>query len=210
MEDENIFDVQESFLDSEKIIANSDESIKSPEEITEDSKPTEVVSVNPESGESISLNVDALNMMAESYLESSLAVSQGTNDYFDFIPTDVKNYFQGIMENKPFNNYVAYHLRHWIQNTQYYSYYDDYYYLYPDIDNSNDYIEVVKYNGQSNYVINYGSASPHNATILYGSEDGQSDLRGGNSYVLSLASVCVLGCVCVLYIVNAIFRHLRS
>lgn len=166
---------------------------------------------NSENGYDITeLDVESLNHMSAAYLESMQTVSPSSNDYYTWIDSDILDYFSGIMANKPFNSYQACHLRHWIQNSQYYSYYDDYYYLWYDLDNSLDYVEVVKYNGQSNYVVNFGNGALLNSTITYGSADNQSDLRKGVSYVQEMAFLSVLACVCVLYIVNAIFKHLRS
>lgn len=156
------------------------------------------------------LDVESLNNMSSAYLEAMQTVSPTTNDYYTWIDSDIIDYFSGIMANKPFNSYQACHLRHWVQNTQYYSYYDDYYYLWYDLDNNNNYVEVVRYNGQSNYVVNWGSGSVLNSSITYGSGDNQSDLRKGVSYVQEMAFLSVLAGVLVLYVVHAFFRHLKS
>ena len=186
------------------------------EEEREEEKPSSTVIQVTEDNESdsgydiVELDVDSLNIMSQSYVEQLQTVSPTSNDYYSYIDGDILEYFQGIMANKPLNSYRACHLRHWIQNTQYYSYYDDYYYLWYDLDNGNDYVEIVKYNGQSNYVVNWGSGTVLNSTITYGSGDNQSDFRKGVTYVQEMAFLSVLACLCVLYIVNAIFRHLRS
>ena len=108
----------------------------------------------------------------------------------------------------PLNEYKAVHLRHWIQNTQYYSYYDDYYYLWYDYP-SEDCVEVIKYNGQANWVVNYTIQSDLNSNIVYGSFQGQSDFRKGVSYVQEIALLGSVGVVLVLYILSAFFRSLR-
>lgn len=192
-------------------LKNSDNS----EEIEEEEKPTStVIQVKPadnsEGYETTELDVESLNFMAGSYVEELKTVNQGTNDYYAFIDEPIADYFAGIMAHYPLNEYKACHLRHWVQNTQYYTYYDDYYYLWYDLGHNNNYIEVVKYNGQANYVVNRSSGAVLNSTISYGSDVGQSDLRRGVSYVQEMAFLSVLAGVLVLYVVHAIFRHLKG
>lgn len=192
-------------------LKNSDSS----EETVEEEKPTStVIQVKPadnsEGYETTELDVESLNFMAGSYVEELKTVNQGTNDYYAFIDEPIADYFAGIMAQYPLNEYKACHLRHWVQNTQYYNYYDDYYYLWYDLGHNNNYIEIVKYNGQANYVVNRSSGAVLNSTISYGSEVGQSDLREGVSYVQEMAFLCVLAGVLVLYVVHAIFKHLKG
>lgn len=192
-------------------LKNSESSDKTEEE----EKPTStVIQVKPadnsEGYETTELDVESLNFMAGSYVEELKTVNQGTNDYYAFIDEPIADYFAGIMAQYPLNEYKACHLRHWVQNTQYYNYYDDYYYLWYDLGHNNNYIEIVKYNGQANYVVNRSSGAVLNSTISYGSEVGQSDLREGVSYVQEMAFLCVLAGVLVLYVVGAIFKHLRG
>lgn len=181
-------------------------------------KPTqlEVVSSTPstdgEGSETTSLDVGALNDFFAS--EQELRASQiqvGQNDYFDFMPETIQDYFSGIMDKYPLNEYYAYHQRHWIQNSQYHTYYDDYYYLFPDlINNPTECYEVIKYNGQSNYVVNHTTASRANATIAYGSAVGQSDFRRGVSTLESKAllfTCALLVCYVVLHNLFAHFAH---
>lgn len=192
-------------------LKNSEES-----EVTEEEeKPTStVIQVKPadnsEGYETTELDVESLNFMAGSYVEELKTVNQGTNDYYAFIEDPIADYFAGIMAQYPLNEYKACHLRHWVQNTQYYNYYDDYYYLWYDLEHNNNYIEIVKYNGQANYIVNRSSGAVLNSTISYGSEVGQSDLREGVSYVQEMAFLCVLAGVLVLYVVHAIFKHLKG
>lgn len=191
--------------DSNEQIDNITESGSSVYQVKEDSESETGYSV-------VGLDVDSLNQMVQGYNEvlTAQTVTPTTNDYYAFIDGDILEYFQGVMANKPLNEYRACHLRHWIQNTQYYSYYDDYYYLWYDYGNSLDYIEIVKYNGQANYIVSNGSGSVLNASIMYGSDDGLSDLRRGVSYVQEMALLCSVAIVLVLYIVRAIFKHLCS
>lgn len=158
------------------------------------------------------LDVNSLNIMSESYVEQMLAVTPTSNDYFDFIPDNILEYFSGVMAQYPLNNYRAYHLRHWLQNSQYYSYYDDYYYLFYDFggDSAEECLEIYKANGSSSYQFNWGTAEVLNASIMYGSDSQMSDFRKGVSYVQEMAFLSVLAGFLVLYIVNAIFKHLRS
>ena len=195
---------------NEEDLKVSDNSKEEPEEEKPSSTVIQVIEGdNGEDYEVKELDVESLNLMSGAFVDELKTINQGTNDYYDFIGSDVLNYFSGVMANKPLNEYQACHLRHWVQNTNYYSYYDDYYYLWYDLGNNNNYIELVRYNGSSNYVVNYSSGPVLNATIVYGSGDNQSDLRKGVSYVQEMAFLCVLGGVLVLYIVNAIFRHLK-
>ena len=186
------------------------------EDSEEDSPSSTVIQVveNDETGELdiTELDVGSLNIMAESYAEQMLAVTPTSNDYYDFLPTDVLNFFSGIMSNNLLNDYRAYHLRHYIYNGQYYSYYDDYYYLFYDYDGDDpeQCVELYKANGSNSYQVTWGTAEVLNATIMYGNEDSMSDLRRGVSYGQEMAFLLVLAGVLVLYIVNAIFRHLRS
>lgn len=184
-------------------------------EQSEEEKPTSTVIQVVENEESetgyviTELDIDSLNKMSESYVENMLAVTPTTNDYYAFLGEDIESYFSGIMANYPLNEYRAYHLRHWIQNTSYSSYYDDYYYLYYDYPNT-DCIEVYKSYNASNYQVRYTTAPILSSTITYGSEEGLSDIRKGVSYVEGLSVVCVIAGLLVLYIVGAIFKHLKS
>lgn len=196
---------------------SENEELTTEEEEEEDTPKDTVIQVveNPDSESGydiVGLDVEALNRLTESYSEINQlqTVNPTSNDYYSFIEGDVLEYFQGIMANKPMNEYRACHLRHWIQNTQYYSYYDDYYYLWYDYEHSLDYIELIKYNGQSNYVVNSGNGALLNASIMYGSQNGLSDFRKGVSYVQEMALLCSVAVVLVLYICNAIFKHLAS
>lgn len=169
-------------------------------------------STDEESGEvsTTSLDIGSLNefFASEEELRAS-QISVGQNDYFDFMPENIEDYFAGIMDKYPLTNYYAYHQRHWIQNTQYYSYYDDYYYLFPDIVNHpNDCIEVIKYNGQSNYVVNHTTATRAQATIEYGSAVGQSDFRKGVSTVESKALLLAVGFVLCTWVLNNLWKHI--
>lgn len=195
--------------------SNTDESNDSCEDSLEESteEPTStVIQVErTEDGELdiTELDVNSLNIMSESYVESMLAVTPTSNDYYTFIDSTIENYFSGIMANYPLNEYKAYHLRHYVYNTQYSSYYDDYYYLFYDYPN-NSCLELYKSYNSSSYTATWGTAEILDSTISYGSEVGWSDLRKGVSYVSWLSALGVLACVCVLYIVHAIFRHLHS
>ena len=201
---------------SETDLKDSDNSVVEEVQVEEKEEPSSTViqvkeNEDSESGYDITeLDVESLNNMSAAYLEAMQTVSPTSNDYYTWIDSDIADYFAGIMANKPLNSYQACHLRHWVQNTQYYSYYDDYYYLWYDLDNGNDYVEIIRYNGQSNYVVNWSSGQVLNSSITYGSSDGQSDLRKGVSYVQEMSFLCVLACVCVLYIVHAIFKHVAS
>ena len=155
------------------------------------------------------LDVNSLNIMSESYVESMLAVTPTSNDYYTFIDSTIEDYFSGIMANYPLNEYKAYHLRHYVYNTSYSSYYDDYYYLFYDYPN-NSCLELYKSYNSNSYTATWGKAEILDSTISYGSEVGWSDLREGVNYVSWLSAIGVLACVCVLYIVHAIFRHLHS
>ena len=155
------------------------------------------------------LDVNAINSMAEQFVEKSLAVTPSSNDYYAFIDSTIADYFSGVMANYPLNEYRAYHLRHWVYNSSYSSYYDDYFYLYYDMP-STDCIEIYKPHDSNAYQVSFTSAPLLSSTITYGSDEGLSDLREGVNYVSWLSALCVIGAICVLYIVNAIFRHIRS
>lgn len=182
-------------------------------EIVEEPKST-VIQVVPYGDDSDSydvyeLDIDSLNQFTQSYVEQSLAVTPSSNDYYSFLGSDVTEYFSGIMANYPLNEYKAYHLRHWVYNSQYSSYYDDYYFLYYNYP-SDECVQLYKGYNSSQYVVTVGNAEILDSSITYGSEVGWSDLRGGVNYVSWLSSLCFLGGVLVLYIVHAIFRHLKS
>lgn len=194
---------------------NSDESTDSDEtnleESTEEPTSTVIQVERTEDGDLdiTELDVNSLNIMSESYVESMLALTPTSNDYYTFIDSSIEDYFSGIMANYPLNEYKAYHLRHYVYNTQYSSYYDDYYYLFYDYPN-NSCLELYKSYNSNSYTATWGTAEILDSTISYGSEVGWSDLREGVNYVSWLSALGVLACVCVLYIVHAIFRHLHS
>lgn len=225
MENENIEQSTETIEQSSEAIEQSSEvsdteeieDNKEPEEIeeSEEEKPTSTVIQVVENKESetgydiTELDIESLNKMSESYVEAMLAVTPTTNDYYTFLGEDIESYFSGIMANYPLNEYRAYHLRHWIQNTSYSSYYDDYYYLYYDYPNT-DCIEVYKSYNASNYQVRYTTAPILSSTITYGSDEGLSDIRKGVSYVEGLSVCCVVAGLLVLYIISAIFKHLKG
>lgn len=225
MENENIEQSTETIEQSSEAIEQSSEvsdteeieDNKEPEETeeSEEEKPTSTVIQVVENKESetgydiTELDIESLNKMSESYVEAMLAVTPTTNDYYTFLGEDIESYFSGIMANYPLNEYRAYHLRHWIQNTSYSSYYDDYYYLYYDYPNT-DCIEVYKSYNASNYQVRYTTAPILSSTITYGSDEGLSDIRKGVSYVEGLSVCCVVAGLLVLYIISAIFKHLKG
>ena len=181
------------------------------EEEEEETPSSTVIQVTPdensEDGYTISeLDVNGLNAYISSQNEL-LGVTPSSNDYYTFIEDDILEYFKGIMSLYPMNDYKAVHLRHWIQNTQYYSYYDDYYYLWYDFPEL-ECVEIVKYNGQANYVVNWTTQYDLNSSIVYGSQVGMSDFRKGVSYVQEMGLLCAVGVCLVLYILHAIFKHL--
>lgn len=195
--------------------SNSNESADSDETNLEESseEPTSTV-IQVERTESgdldiTELDVNSLNILSESYVESMLAVTPTSNDYYTFIDSTIEDYFSGLMANYPLNEYKAYHLRHYVYNTQYSSYYDDYFYLFYDYPN-NSCLELYKAYNSSSYTATWGTAEILDSTITYGSVQGWSDLREGVNYVSWLSALGVLACVCVLYILHAIFRHLHS
>ena len=192
-------------------VESTDSTEDSTEESTEEPSSTVIQVERTEDGDLdiTELDVNSLNIMSESYVESMLAVTPTSNDYYTFIDSTIEDYFSGIMANYPLNEYKAYHLRHYIHNTQYSSYYDDYYYLFYDYPN-NSCLELHKSYNSNSYTATWGTAEILDSTISYGSEVGWSDLREGVNYVSWLSALGVLACVCVLYIVHAIFRHLHS
>lgn len=213
-------------MENENVVLSSEESLQSDfinnevvqEVVSEDPTPTQIEvvqnSIDSDSGETstTSLDIGSLNDFFAS--EEELRASQiqvGQNDYFDFMPDNILTYFEGIMDKYPLTEYYAYHQRHWLQNSQYYSYYDDYYYLFPDIVNHpNECYEIIKYNGQSNYVVNHTTATRAQATIEYGSAVGQSDFRKGVSTIESKAllfTCALLVCYVVLHNLFGHFAH---
>ena len=185
----------------------------SDEQIEEELPPSDtVIQVVPdetsENGYTInSLDVGELNEFISRENEVR-SVNPTSNDYYTFISGDIYDYFADYLANYPLNEYKACHLRHWIQNTQYSSYYDDYYYLWYDYP-STECIEIYKANNSSQYVLSRTTQTVLNATITYGSEQGNADLRKGVSYVQELALLGAVGCCLVLYILSAFFRALR-
>lgn len=209
MENENSI-----LLDSESLLSDTFDNEIVSDEVEERPTQLEVVSSAPSedgtSSETTSLDVSSLNdfFASEEELRAS-QISVGANDYFDFMPETIQEYFAGIMDKYPLTEYYAYHQRHWLQNSQYYSYYDDYYYLFPDIVNSpNECYEIIKYNGQSNYVVNHTTSTRANATIEYGSGVGQSDLRKGVSTIESKALLFAFGFVLCSWVLSNLFKHI--
>lgn len=158
------------------------------------------------------LDVESLNIMSQAYVEQMLAVTPTSNDYYTFIETDILEYFSSIMANNPLNDYRAYHLRHWISSSQYYNYYDDYYYLFYDYDgeSAEQCLEIFKANNSNSYRLNWGTAEVLNASIMYGTETQQADLRRGVTYVQEMAFLSVIGIISVLYVLRYIFKHIGS
>ena len=211
--EESLQSISNDSSDLQEVVDNSNEFVNA-----EEQTPTQIEvvqnSTDDESGEvsTTSLDIGSLNefFASEEELRAS-QISVGQNDYFDFIPQTIQDYFAGIMDKYPLNEYYAYHQRHWLQNSQYHSYYDDYYYLFPDIKNNpTECYEVIKYNGQSNYVVNHTTATRAQATIEYGSAVGQSDFRKGVSTLESKAllfTCALLVCYVVLHNLFAHFAH---
>lgn len=154
------------------------------------------------------LDIGQLNefIASENELRAMQIVNPGTNDYFDFMPETIEDYFAGIMDKYPTKDYYSYHLRHYISNGQYYSYYDDYYYLFPDL-TTNECYEVIKYNGQSNYVVNHTTGTPATASIEYGSAVGMSDFRRGVSTLETKVFLFVAALLCCYVVLHNLFAH---
>lgn len=191
--------------------SESDRDLEVSEEEEEEKPSSTVIQVikdeNSDTGYSISeLDVTGLNdfVSRENELRS---VNPTSNDYYTWLGSDIESYFSGIMANYPMNKYKAVHLKHWIQNTSYNSYYDDYYYLWYDYPSENV-VEVYKQYNNSQYVVSYSTQRDLNASIVYGSEQGQCDLRKGVSYVQEMALLSAVACCLVLYILHAFFKHL--
>ena len=206
--------LNEEYNQSDYESGSASTQVDRPEQTEQTPTQIEVVqnSTDVDSGETstTSLDIGSLNDFFAS--EEELRASQiqvGQNDYFDFMPETIQEYFAGIMDKYPLNEYYAYHQRHWLQNSQYYSYYDDYYYLFPDIVNHpNECIEVIKYNGQSNYVVNHTTATMADATIEYGSAVGQSDFRKGVSTIESKALLLAIGFVLCSWVLSNLWKHI--
>lgn len=214
-EEENSEDLSEQ---SELDLEEDSSEVESEEEETEDEKPESTViqvkeDETSETGYTTTeLDVESLNIMSQAYVEQMLAVTPTSNDYYDFIGSDVLEYFSDVMANYPLNDYRAYHLRHWVSSSQYYNYYDDYYYLFYDFngDSAEECLEIYKANNASNYRFNWGTAEVLNSSIMYGSGENMADLRKGVSYVQEMAFLCSIGIVFVLFVLGAIFKHIRS
>lgn len=195
-------------LESENIQSEEKEELTKEEEETPSSTVIQVTpDENSDTGYTINeLDVGGLNafIQAENEVRS---VTPTSNDYYTWLGSDIEEYFSGIMALYPLNEYKAVHLRHWIQNTSYNSYYDDYYYLWYDYPSENV-VEVYKQYNNSQYVVSYTTQRDLNATIVYGSAQGQSDLRKGVSYVQEMGLLCAVGVCLVLYILHAFFKHL--
>lgn len=196
---------EQSSVDPENQVSETDG------EEEEETPSSTVIQVTPDensdTGYTINeLDVSGLNafIQAENEVRS---VNPTSNDYYTFLGSDIENYFSGIMANYPLNEYKAVHLRHWIQNTSYNSYYDDYYYLWYDYPSENV-VEVYKQYNNSQYVVSNTTQRDLNATIVYGSFQGQSDLRKGVSYVQEIALLGAVGVCLILYILSAFFKHL--
>lgn len=214
-EEENSEDLSEQ---SELDLEEDSSEVESEEEETEDEKPESTViqvkeDETSETGYTTTeLDVESLNIMSQAYVEQMLAVTPTSNDYYDFIGSDILEYFSDVMANYPLNEYRAYHLRHWVSSSQYYNYYDDYYYLFYDYngDSAEECLEIYKANNASNYRFNWGTAEVLNSSIMYGSGEQMADLRKGVSYVQEMAFLCSIGVVFVLFVLGAIFKHIRS
>lgn len=193
---------------AEKSEADQEDQVIEEEEETPSSTVIQVTpDENSDTGYIINeLDVSGLNafIQAENEVRS---VTPTSNDYYTFLGSDIEEYFSGIMALYPLNEYKAVHLRHWIQNTSYNSYYDDYYYLWYDYPSENV-VEVYKQYNNSQYVVSYTTQRDLNATIVYGSNQGQSDIRKGVSYVQEIALLGAVGVCLVLYILHAFFKHL--
>lgn len=212
--DEIIQDANEVSADdpSERSEPGTSDPELSEEEIEEEQTPSStVIQVTPDensdTGYTINeLDVSGLNafIQAENEVRS---VTPTSNDYYTFLGSDIEEYFSGIMALYPLNEYKAVHLRHWIQNTSYNSYYDDYYYLWYDYPSENV-VEVYKQYNNTQYVVSNTTQRDLNATIVYGSSQGQSDIRKGVSYVQEIALLGAVGVCLVLYVLSAFFKHL--
>lgn len=194
---------EQSDADQEDQVNETDEEEEIPSSTVIQVKPDE----NSDTGYTINeLDVSGLNafIQAENEVRS---VTPTSNDYYTFLGSDIEEYFSGIMALYPLNDYKAVHLRHWIQNTSYNSYYDDYYYLWYDYPSENV-VEVYKQYNNSQYQVSYTTQRNLNATIVYGSSQGQSDIRKGVSYVQEIALLGAVGICLILYILHAFFKHL--
>lgn len=184
------------------------------EELTteEEEKPSStVIQVTPDENSDTGYTIDELDVSGlNDFIRSEnelRSVNPTSNDYYTWLGSDIEEYFAGIMALYPLNEYKAVHLKHWVQNTSYNSYYDDYYYLWYDYPSENV-VEVYKQYNNSQYVVSYTTQRDLQSTIVYGSSQGQSDIRKGVSYVQEMGLLCAVGVCLVLYILHAFTKHL--
>lgn len=152
------------------------------------------------------LDVTGLNEFIER--ENAIrSVSPTTNDYYSFIEGNILEYFEDYMALYPMNDYKAVHLRHYVGSSSYQDYFDDYYYLWFDFPEETA-LELHKPYNVNTYDVNVVTQRDLNATIVYGSQQGQADIRKGGTYVQETAILCCFGVMLILYILHAFFKHL--
>lgn len=150
--------------------------------------------------------------------EDDIMLTASYSDYYSYLPTQMEDYFAGILANMKDTDYIAYYYRHYTADS--YSSYVDYYQLVYDVNLSSgvfisgDYpcITVTRSYESSNSYHQYETTT-HLSVVpdfSYGSFGHLSDLRRGVSHDETYTFLFIAGfCICS-YVLHNLFSCLRK
>lgn len=150
--------------------------------------------------------------------EENLMLAASYTDYYSYLPTQIEDYFAGVLANMKDTDYVAFAYRHY--NSDSYNSYTDYYRLVYDVELNDGAlvsgiypcIEVSRgydYNSSYNQIeTTYELTSPPD--FAYGSFDHLSDLRKGVSHDETYTFLFFAGFAVCSFVFHNLFISLRK
>lgn len=127
---------------------------------------------------------------ADTFSEDDLMLSASYTDYYSYLPTQIEDYFSGVLANMKDTDYVAFAYRHY--NSDSYNSYVDYYRLIYDVELSEDSLvsgtyPCIEVSRSYDYSSSYNQIeTTYELTSVpdfaYGSFGHLSDLRKGVSH----------------------------
>lgn len=154
----------------------------------------------------------------ETLAEDDIMLAASYSDYYSYLPTQIEDYFSGVLANMKDTDYVAFAYRHY--NSDSYNSYVDYYRLIYDVELSDGSlvsgtypcIEVSRsYDYSSSYnqiETTYELVSVPN--FAYGSFGHLSDLRKGVSHDETYAFLFFMGFAVCSFVLHSLFNSWRA
>lgn len=159
-----------------------------------------------------------VNDELQSLSDDDVMLTASYSDYYSVLPTEISNYFSGVLANMGDTDYIAYYTRHYTSDS--YSSYIDYFRLIYDIQLesgafvSGDYpcIEISRNYGSNNsYQRSDSTVSLTTVpTFSYGSFGTLSDLRKGVSHDETYTFLFIAGFFICSFVLRNLFSCIRK